>query len=61
MWDMLTKKKKPNQTGNTDSKMKRDNVKNRNCYRHTNILRKIEEYIASIRQEQYTMKKEQTD
>lgn len=40
------KKKKPNQTGNTDSKMKRDNVKNRNFYRHTNILRKIEEYIV---------------
>ena len=49
------------QTGNTDSKIKRDNVKNRNFYRNTNILRKIEEYIASIRQEQYTMKKEQTD
>lgn len=60
MWDM-SPKKKLNQTGNTDSKMKRDNVKNRNFYRHTNILRKIEEYIASIRQEQYTMKKEQTD
>lgn len=41
--------------------MKRDNVKNRNFYRNTNILTKIEEYIASIRQEQYTMRKEQTD
>ena len=48
-------------TGNTDSKIKRDNVKNRNFYRNTNILRKVEEYIASIRQEQYTVKKEQTD
>lgn len=53
--------KKKKQIGNTDSKMKRDNVKNRNFYRNTNILTKIEEYIASIRQEQYTMKKEQTD
>lgn len=44
------------QLGNID-KIKRENMKTRYFYKNSNILRKIQEYIASIEQKRDTIKK----